>query len=342
MKHWMTRTLAVASLSASAFVLVGCETLEGGITNQAIRQIEKKVTPQVLKVDDVEMGCASTVSLTPLIYGLRGFYGDPSLVESVMLTSAAVCSEADAAQEELRYLRAQRDKRPDEALDARIMQKRLLERTTRRQYASFERMRVTLEKKYFFTYGKDCPTFKRDFDELVYMMGTLGGLQAMQNDMASQQAVGVPTDIAPKADFAMKCLSNAKWWGIPLATRAVVWSLVPGGSEGKDVKGAFDLSMGLGERSGVRVPHAMAAVAAVSADDRARAKEVIRRFANVKNFKQNTDYRFVDEISISLVQIISDRYWTEATGTRTPIGGLGKFWDDPKAAPAGNAEQFLN
>ncbi|MCH2223043.1 MAG: hypothetical protein MK097_22385, partial [Dechloromonas sp.] len=62
----------------------------------------------------------------------------------------------------------------------------------------------------------------------------------------------------------------------------------------------------------------------------------------VKNFRQSTDYRFVDEIAINLVQMISDRYWTEATGMRTPVGGLGKFWDDPKPGSGGNAGQFLD
>lgn len=342
MNQRLKRSAALAGLMLSTLALVGCETLTGGVTNQAIRQIEKKVAPQVLKGDDVNMGCTHTVALGPLITGLRGFYGDPSLMESIMYSSAAVCSETEAAQEELRYLRAQRDKRPDEALDARIAQKRLLERTTRRQFAAFQLMRDKLEKRYDFKYGESCPNFRRDFDELAYLLGGIAGLQAVQNDMAAQQAVGVPTDLPPKTDFAMRCLDNTKWWGAPLAARAVVWSMIPGAAEGKDPKGAFDLAMGIGERQGVRVSHAMAAVAAVSADDRTRLREVIRRFATVKNYRQSTDYRFVDEIAINMMQMISDRYWTEATGMRTPVGGLGKFWDDPKASSGGNAGQFLD
>ncbi len=75
----------------------------------------------------------STVALMPLMAGLRGFYGNPNLIESVLLTGSAVCSDALATEEELRYMRAQREKRPDEALDARISQKRWLEISARRQ-----------------------------------------------------------------------------------------------------------------------------------------------------------------------------------------------------------------
>ncbi len=32
------------------------------------------------------------------------------------------------------------------------------------------------------------------------------------------------------------------------------------------------------------------------------------------------------------LRAISDRLWTAETGSRTPIGKLGTFWDDPKDA----------
>lgn len=340
MKRWLAKSLVWAGFAVTTSLMTGCATVEGSVTDNVLYLMEGHVAPEVLKGDDVNIGCTSTVALTPLISGLRGFYGDPILMESIMLSSAAVCSDAEAAEEELRYMRAEREKRSDEALDARIAQKRWLERSARRQYASFERMRKHIERKYFIKYGEKCPEFTREIDELDYLLGTLAGLQAIQNDIAAQQVVGVPTDIAPKAGAAVQCLSNDKWWGAPQAIRAVVWSTVPGASEGKDVKGAFDKAMTLGEQKGVRLAHVMAALAAQSADDKDGLKNVIRRFASEKDFHQNKDYRFLDEISGSIILSLSDKLWTQNTGTRTPVASLGKFWDDK--APTVDVDNFLN
>jgi hypothetical protein len=340
MKFWMTKSLVWAGFAVATSLMTGCATVEGSATDSVLHLIEEKITPEFQKVDDVNMGCSSTVALMPLMAGMRGFYGDPNLIESVLLTGTAVCSDAQATEEELRYLRAQREKRSDEALDARIAQKRWLEVSARRQYAAFERMRKHIERKYFVKYGEKCPDFTRGIDELDYLLGTIAGLQAVQNDIASQQVVGVPTDIVPKAGAAMRCMPSDKWWGAPLALQAVVWSSVPGGAEGKDVTGTFDQAMTMGEAKGVRLAHVMAAISAQSADDKDRLKSVIRRFASVKDYRPNKEYRFLDEISVSLMQSMSDRLWTQNTGTRTPTASLGKFWDD--AAAAVDVDNFLN
>lgn len=345
MTQRLLRPLAAAALSLGAVLLGGCQSLQGGVTQVALGILEKKIVPPTLQLSDVDMGCAFALSTTPLISGTRAFYADPSALEAVQFLSAGACAEQQAVDEELRYMRAQRDKRPDEALDARTSQKRLLQRAAQRQLASFEKMRSFMEKKYKFTYGQSCPLFNKfskDSDELIYLLGTVAGLQAFQNDFAAQQMVGVPTDIAPKAEFAMSCLSTTKWWGVPLAARAAVWSLVPGGSAGKDVNASFDLAMGIGERQGVRVAHVLAAVAAVSADDQERVRQVLRRFSSVKYYKSNADFRFVDESAVIQLQNISDRMWTSNTGMRTPLGKLGKFWDDVAPNSGANVDSFLN
>nr|WP_315195966.1 hypothetical protein [uncultured Aquabacterium sp.] len=336
----MTRLLTTTALAVSALTMGGCALIESNVSSTTLSIIEDGFTPPVLKMGDVEMGCTFSMVNAPLVGAARNFYGDPSLIETVMLSSAGVCSENQALGEEMRYLRASRDKRADEALDARIAQKRHLTTAAHRQYAAYTRMKNKLEQKYFFKYGTNCPAFKRDFDELVYLLGSVSGLQAMQNDIAAQQAVGVPTDTAPIVERAMNCLDNNKWWGTPQAARAVVWSIIPGGSDGKDVKGTFDANMTLGESKGVRLPHVMAAVAAQSADDNARLREIIKRFSSVKNFTPSADYRLIDAIAESQITNISDRMWTQNAGTRTPIAALGKFWDD-KAGGDIDADSFL-
>lgn len=336
----MTRLLTATALAASALAMGGCALIESNVSGTTLSILEDGFTPPTLQIGDVEMACNFSTVNTPLVGAARNFYGDPALMETVLLSSAGVCSENQAMTEEMRYLRASREKRSDEALDARIAQKRYLALSADRQYTAFLRMKTKLEHKYFFKYGSSCPAFSRDFDEMVYLLGSVAGLQAMQNDIAAQQVVGVPTDTAPLVERAMNCLDNAKWWGTPQAARAVVWSIIPGGSTGKDVKGTFDANMTLAESKGVRLPHVMAAVAAQSSDDQARLREVIKRFSTAKNFKVNKDYRLIDAIAQAQLQNISDRMWTQNTGTRTPIGSLGKFWDD-KAGADIDADSFL-
>ncbi len=325
----------------SLLVLNGCQSVVGGGTNLLLGGVESKIVPPVLKTSDLNMGCTYAVANVPLIASFRSFYGDPSGLESVLQSSAQMCADLDAGAEELRYLRAQRDKRTDEALDARIAQKRLLERTARRQLASFDLMRAKLESKYKFEYGHGCPRFRNDFDELIYLLGSLGGLQAFVNDIAAQHPINVSSDIPPRAEAAMACLNSAKWWGVPQAIRATVWAVTPGGAVGHDVAGTFDLAMAQGEREGMRVSHVLAGIAAASLDDRATVRAVIRRAATMPIPQQSENYRYIDEIGLALLQEMSDRDWTIGTGSRTPVGSFGTFWDE-KARNDVDANQFLN
>jgi hypothetical protein len=328
---------------ASAFA-AGCASIERGATNLAINIIERRVIPPQLEVADVDMACRFATGNFPLISGgTRAFHGDPRMLESLLLVSSAACVEQRAVEEELRYLRASKENRIEEAQDARIAQKRLLEITASRQLRAFESMRDKLEEKYYFKYGESCPEFTRDFDELVFLLGTIAGLQAVVNDIASQQMVGVPTDIAPKSERALTCIQNAKWWGAPNAARAVVWSILPGASEGKDVWGTFRLSMLIGERQGVRLPHVLYGLSALAVNDQERFRDSTKRFANVKDYKPSEPYALVEGISIAVMTNLSDRYWTENVGTRTPINGMGKYWDEEAKMPEGlNVDDLLN
>ncbi|MDE2400360.1 MAG: hypothetical protein KGL90_01665 [Burkholderiales bacterium] len=319
----------------------GCALMESATSGITLNILEEGFTPPVLQMGDVDMGCSFALVNGPLVGAARNFYGDPALMETVLLQSAGVCSDAKAVEEELRYIRASHGKQSDEAQDARINQKRLMATSAHRQYAAFDRMRTKLEQKYFFKYGTTCPKFKRDFDEMVYLLGSVAGLQAVQNDMGAQQVVGVPTDIAPQAEFAMTCLNNDKWWGAPQALRAAIWSLIPGGGDGKDIKGTFDNSMTIGELKGVRLAHVMAALSAQSTDDTATVRSTLKRFVSVQDFKVNKDYRLIDAIAEVQMMTISDRMWTQATGSRTPVSSLGTFWDE-KAGKAINADKFLD
>ena len=57
----------------------------------------------------------------------------------------------------------------------------------------------------------------------------------------------------------------------------------------------------------------------------------IRAYAATQESAVNPDFRLIDKMAFQIIQNVSDRYWTEKTGSRTPPGSLGKFWDDKPA-----------
>ena len=110
----ITRLLTTTALAISALTMGGCALIESNVSSTTLSIIEDGFTPPTLKMGDVEMACNFSVVNTPLVGAARNFYGDPSLIETVMLSSAGVCSENHAMTDEMRYLRASREKRADE------------------------------------------------------------------------------------------------------------------------------------------------------------------------------------------------------------------------------------
>lgn len=310
-------------------LLSGCSQINKTGANIALGFTENHLIPPLFKSDDVGMACTSGEALTPLIVATMGLKADPHEISVLLYTSAGLCAEQRALDYELRYMRSSRANLIDDAQDARVMQKREAELAARRQYEGYKHLEAYFEVGKKAPIGTKCPKFSRDFDQFVYLIGMLTGVQAMVNDIAAQQVVGVPKDIAAKVERGMQCLDNNKWWGAPTATRATIWTLLPGAGEGKgDPWETLKQNMRIGERAGVRLPHAMYAMAAQAKGDEALIRDAIRMYAASKESASNPEYRLVDAMAAQIVQNVSDRYWTEKTGSRTPPGSLGKFWDD--------------
>lgn len=169
---------------------------------------------------------------------------------------------------------------------------------------------------------------KSDLDQTVYLMGMISGLQAMTNDINSGGAVNVPKDIAAVVERGMVCLDNAKFWGAPEAARAVIWTLLPGAGDGKpDPYQTLKQSVQLGEQKGVRLSHALYAVAAQASGDDAKMRDALKAFAAARTEEKpvNPQFRLVDSMAQNMVQGISDRYWTEHTGIRSSDDGMQHF-----------------
>jgi hypothetical protein len=111
----------------------------------------------------------------------------------------------------------------------------------------------------------------------------------------------------------------------------VIWTLLPGAGDGKpDPYQTLKESVQLGEQKGVRLSHALYAVAAQASGDDAKIREALKTFAASRTEEKpvNPQFKLVDSMSKNMVQSISDRYWTEHTGIRTSDEGMQRFWDD--------------
>ena len=321
--------MAVVAVASS--LLSGCSQVVKTGANVALGFSEKHIVPPILAMDDADMACNSGNALTPAIMSTKDMGADPTRIAVLLYASSGICAENQALESELRYLRASKAGQVSEAQDARIEQKRWAAIAAQRQYAGYQLLENRWAAKYNKKLGEGCPKMKSDLDQTVYLMGMISGLQAMTNDINSGGAINVPKDIAAVVERGMSCLDNAKFWGAPNAARAVIWTLLPGAGDGKpDPYQTLKESVQLGEQKGVRLSHALYAVAAQASGDDAKIREALKTFAASRTEEKpvNPQFKLVDSMAKNMVQGISDRYWTEHTGIRTSDDGMQRFWDD--------------
>lgn len=321
----------VVTAVVASSILSGCSYVIKSGANVALGFSEKHIVPPILGMGDADMACNTGNALTPAIMATKDMGADPTKMAVLLYSAAGMCAENHALDAELRYLRASKAGQVTEAQDARIEQKRWAALASERQYAGYQLFAERWQSKYKYTLGDSCPTMHKDLDQTIYLLGLVSGLQAMTNDINSGGQVNVPKDIAAIVERGMACLDNNKFWGAPNATRAVIWTLLPGAGDGKpDAYQTLQQSMKIGEQKGVRLAHALNAVAAQASGDDARIRESLRAYAASKGDDKpvNPEFRLIDSMAGQMVQGIADRYWTEHTGVRAADDGMTTFWDD--------------
>lgn len=317
--------------------LQGCGVIYKTTGDVLVSYGRSELLPYMLTSDDITMACAGGEALTPLLMSFSEVGSRPERLGVMVYTVAAVCSDADMVEGELRYIRAMNDGNTNEAQDARISQKRAAAVSAQRQLLAYE---LTEQVYGVLEEGGKCPRLNSDFDEMVFMVGNLSGVQAVLNDATAEGVVGVPRNLAAKVERNMRCLDNEKWWGVPRGARASIWSLLPMlGPDNADAWGELRNSAQLGIDSGVRLGSALYAISAYTQGDDEQMKQAIRDFATVEQVSE--EYKLMDAIAAFMVQGMSDRLWTDGTGRRTPVGSLGRFWDDRSTAPAINIDDLL-
>ena len=329
MKNIIAKSMVVAV--AAALTLTGCSQVIKTGANIGLKFAEGHIVPPILTQSDTNMVCVSGTSLLPAILATSAMGADATNMAVLLYVGAASCAEDTALEHELNYMRASRAGKVEDAQDQRIAQKRWSAIAATRQYAAYQMFQETYERKYRIKLGEQCPTMRTDLDKTIYMLGMVAGLQAVTNDIASQGAVNVPKDIAAVVERGMKCLDNEQFWGAPLAIRAAIWVLLPGAGEGKpDPWQTIKDSTRLGERKGVRLSHAIYALAAQATGQDDKIRDALKTYgASVEqNMPVNPKYKLFDAMGGHQVWGIADRYWTDKTGKRAPEDGLSKFWDE--------------
>ena len=319
------RALLVAAI---LITMTGCSSIYRTTGWFAYDYSESYAMPYVMKTDDTDMGCAMSEAMTPMLLSFSELTWSPDRLATTMYMQAGACAEAKANEEGLTYLRAYKAQNIAEAKDARIRQKRLFALAANRQYKGYKHLVSEFGEP-----GETCPDMDED-EEFFWMLGLVSGLQAVMSDVRGQGEVGVPKDIAMKSVRGSQCLDAKRWWGVPKAMQAAVWTMMPENApEGVDPWQELVVASEMGGEAGVRLAQAMEVVVADGSGNQERLRDAIRRHAqSIKTTSPSKDYQMLDTVATQQILAVSDRLWTEATGSRTPIGGLGTFWDDKSPA----------
>lgn len=324
----MYLSIRTAIVALILITMTGCSSIYRTTGWFAYDFSEEYAMPYVMKTDDTEMSCAMAESMTPMLLAFSELTWSPDRLATSMYMQSGACAEAKANEEGLSYLRAYKMQNIGEAKDARIRQKRLFSLAASRQYKGYKHLVAEFGEP-----GEECPDLDED-EEFFWMLGLISGLQAVMSDVRGQGEVGVPKDIAMKSVRGSQCLDAKRWWGLPKAMQAAVWTMMPDNApEGVDPWQALVEASELAGDAGVRLAQAVEVVIADGSGNEERLRDAIRRHAqSVKTTPSNSQYRMLDIVANQQVLAVSDRLWTEATGSRTPIGGLGTFWDDQSPA----------
>lgn len=314
-------------------VLLGIAVLLGsGCANALDRYLLRHPIEEALTLPDVDLACGSANGNIPVAKGISDKHPAHRSLTILEVTGAA-CPERRAMEAELDAARAVK------LLEGAVLQATVKDaRENERRYRADAARRLwrawaNLEAEYG-PVGEECPTLRKEEDEFTYLLGLVGGANALLQDQASGGQVGVPTNILGLVGRGARCLDSARWWELPAALEAGSWAMVPGrGPEGVDPWLALSEAAARGDASGVRVGRAIQAQLAANAGRRDDLTDAIKGFAAATAATpSDPDYALLDVYAEMVVRHQSDLVWTEHRGYRARA--LGELpWDAAEADP---------
>src|SRR5690606_16583688 len=112
----------VAALGAALAALPGCGMVYKTTGDVLVSYGRAEMVPYLMTYQDVGMACATGEALTPLLLSFEAVGSDPDKLATLVYTVAATCTESMALEQQLRYLRAVKEGRVNEAQHARARQ----------------------------------------------------------------------------------------------------------------------------------------------------------------------------------------------------------------------------
>ena len=328
------------SLSLTIFVLSisGC-SMDALTGDMMAAFAVNHVGPYTMGTTDLYMACSNGESTGNMLMAYGRVTDQPHKAGVAAHGAAGMCAELQAFEAELDYTRHLYAKRGTEAADARIRQQRAHTLAATRHYRAYQH----LVAAYGTPGGATCPEIPEG-EQLLYLVGLSSGVQAFLNDRVGGGQVGVPIAVPGEVLRGTHCMDNEKFWGMPGAMRAAIWSSLPGGSpSGEDHWAILTEARSIGDTEGVRIARAIS----IQAADGAGREDLVRTFvqghqASQDNFKPNPKGSLLDSFATVIIQHFSDVRWIQATGHRTPTGQLGHFWDEDEEEASGDMDDLLD
>jgi hypothetical protein len=318
-------------------LLSGCSVYQ--ITGDTmVNYSSEHMIPYLLERDDTEAVCATGLGLGGFLMSFGRVTDAPHKASTTVMLSASTCSELQAWQAELRYTQAMKRGDAITARDERIIQMKAHRVTASRLYQAYQSAKMAFREP-----GGDCPELENEADQFVWLLGMLSAIQGTQHDRAARGVVGIPLDLPLKAARGAQCLDNARWWGVPQALQAAVWTSIPGSApEGVDPWRDLESAVKIGDESGVRLARAIQMKAFVGSgkSDEVRKALVAYQESNIK-IKRNLKWKTLDRMGQLQIQHVSDLLWIKERGHRTPFNELGALPDTPEADDSEDDEDDL-
>lgn len=282
--------------------------------------------PQNMTGGDIEMSCTGGMSQAPLLDAFGRVLDEPPHRAKILTySSSGMCAELQGWEAELARLRAVREGRTAEAQDARIVEKRAhLAAALRNQTAYVHTVEAYGEP------GQGCPELETEHDELLYLLGLSSGLQSLIHDRAAEGAAGVSMKLPPNIARATECLNADKWWGLPRAMRAAIWTSIPGGApDGINPWDEMEAAAQQGDAKGVGLARALmiqASSAAGRSEEMCKALEVFAK--GLEETPRNKDYRLLDAYAQLIARHEVNKQWIASVGHRAPLGELACYKEE--------------
>ena len=320
-----TRLLPIAGFALPFLLsfLSGCSI--HAITGDTLGEYAvEHMGPFVMGTEDLKMACEDGQSTGNLIMSYERVTDPPNKAGLFAMIGSGMCSEMIARDAELDYTRHMFAKRPIDAQDSRIKEKRARQRTSHRFHRAYQRLVAAYGEP-----GDGCPEIPEN-EEMLYLLGLAVGVQALIHDRASGGVIDVDMGIPMKVARATECLDNEKLWGIPNAVRAGVYASLPGTAP-KDVDpwALLEESAKIGDKGGVRMARSILIQANTFGGRAEPAKAGITAHAESREATPAPKKaRLLDTYAHEIVRHFSDLLWLENKGHRTPVGQLGTFWEE--------------